>query len=110
MDSTPCEHFDGANHSKVTFSYVADQDELMKYIEDQQGKPIYVALYQDLILDRQIANLASGSTICLNGHNLIIKKGKNVFMLAQNNTINFCDCGNEVALERGTKLYFRNNN
>ncbi|MBQ2204967.1 MAG: hypothetical protein II411_03650, partial [Lachnospiraceae bacterium] len=97
----------------VTFTYVSNLDELIEGITGTKAG--YVALRNDIVVYESgktpISNFASGSTICLNGHNLIFEHGNLGFRVI-GKTLNFCDCGNPDDEGHMTKGYITevNNN
>ena len=68
-------------HDKEIFNYVSNYSDMSSIITG--ARPGYVALRQDIYVPAgvTITNLASGSTICLNGHKLIFDNGNAAFNL-----------------------------
>ncbi|MBR0039297.1 MAG: InlB B-repeat-containing protein [Lachnospiraceae bacterium] len=93
-----CAHMGGEEHKVVTFKFVSNLDELISALSGPE--PAYVALRNDMIiqdnLKTPIKDIASGSTICLAGHNMIFEHGNSGFRFISNGVLNITDCGNAM--------------
>ncbi|MBR1453838.1 MAG: hypothetical protein IJ593_04255, partial [Lachnospiraceae bacterium] len=107
-----CAHIDGESHKVVTFKYVSNLDELITALA--KTEPAYVALRNDIVvydnLKTPITNVASGSTICLSGHNLIFEHGNTGFRLLRDGVLNITDCGNKMKTGTAHRGYITENN
>ncbi|MBQ2205304.1 MAG: hypothetical protein II411_05370, partial [Lachnospiraceae bacterium] len=51
--SEDCKHLDGSTHQNIKFTYVTSQDDIVRIINADRNKPVYLALLEDIELDRQ---------------------------------------------------------
>ena len=90
-------HMNGTIHDEIlSFTDVTSLDELLS---DNVNK--YFVLSNDIVVDRSLDSLATGSVICLNGHQMKLAQGLTLLTLAKDKEITFTDCVGVGAIVSG---------